>query len=74
MKKDSELRTDGTFGALYRATCGESGRHDLRGVIAMYRERVGCDYRTAWAAWFDWANGLPSRRETMEMLKNLEIG
>ena len=73
MKKDSELRTDGTFGALYRATCS-GGRHDLRAVISMYRERVGCDYRTAWAAWFDWANGLPSRRETMEMLKNLEIG
>lgn len=74
MKKDSELRTDGLFGALYRATCGESGRHDLRGVIAMYRDLEQCDYRTAWAAWFDWANGLPSRCETVEMLKDMKIG
>jgi len=68
MSKTVAIRRDGLFGELYTEP------HNIRAVIAMYRERVGCDYRTAWADWFDWANGLPSRCETIEMLKNLEIG
>lgn len=68
MSKTVAIRRDGVFGELYTEP------HNIRAVISTYRERVGCDYRTAWADWFDWALGLPSRRETMEMLKNLEIG
>ena len=68
MRAVPHLDRDGLFGELYTEP------HNIRAVIAMYRERVGCDYRTAWADWFDWALGLPSRRETVEMLKNLEIG
>ena len=68
MSRTVAIRRDGLFGELYTEP------HNIRAVISTYRERVGCDYRTAWADWFACALGLPSRRETMEMLKNLEIG
>lgn len=68
MSKATEIRRDGEFGKLYAEP------HNVRAVISAYREKTGCSYRTAWGDWFDWALGLPSRCETMEMLKNLEIG
>lgn len=68
MQQPSQPRTDGIFGTLY-------GEHrDVRAVVAAYRELFECGYRQAWAAWFEWAFGLPTKAELRRMVERLEIG
>lgn len=49
MSKSTPIRKDGNFGSLYTEP------HNIRAVIAAYMAAYQVDYKTAWAAWFEWA-------------------
>lgn len=58
MSKTTEIRTDGTFGAIYQELAEYNPKApDVRDVVKTYAERHGKLIVESWADWFDWSVG-----------------